>query len=223
MIYPDRVAAGRALGGSLRHLRAADPLVLGLPRGGVPVAVAVRDEVGGDLDVLLVRKLGVPWQPELAMGAIGEDGARVLNADVVRHTGVTDAQIAEIERTERIELERRRTLLRADSPPIPLAGRTVLIVDDGMATGATVAVACAIARLHEPHRVVVAVPVSSAEALHRIRALADEVVCPMVPRALGGVGGVYEDFHQLTDDEVMGLLRPAGRGDQRRSTPRYRR
>lgn len=208
MIYPDRVAAGRALGGSLRHLRATDPLVLGLPRGGVPVAVAVRDEIGGDLDVMLVRKLGVPWQPELAMGAIGEDGVRVLNHDVVRHTGVTDEQIADIESIERVELERRRNLLRATSPPIPLKDRTVLIVDDGMATGATVAAACEIAWLHGPRRVVVAVPVSSAEALHRIRALADDVICPLVPRFLGGVGGVYEDFHQLTDNEVLELLRP---------------
>lgn len=209
MIYPDRVAAGRALGGSLRHLRAADPLVLGLPRGGVPVAAAVRAEIGGDLDVLLVRKLGVPWQPELAMGAIGEDGARVLNDDVVRHSGVTEQQIADIESIERAELERRRRLLRAEAPALPLKDRTVVIVDDGMATGATVAVACEIAWLHEPRRVVVAVPVSSSEALQRIRALTDEVICPLVPRFLGGVGGVYSDFHQLTDDEVVAILRPA--------------
>ncbi|MEV6095783.1 phosphoribosyltransferase family protein [Nocardia sp. NPDC051981] len=207
MIYPDRAAAGRALGGVLGHLRAADPLVLGLPRGGVPVAVAVRDVIGGDLDVLLVRKLGVPWQPELAMGAIGEDDVRVLNYDVVRHTGVTPDQLADIELVERAELERRRGVLRA-GPPIDLKDRTVVIVDDGMATGATVAAACEIAGLHEPRRVVVAVPVSSVEALHRIREIADEVVCPLVPRALGGVGGAYRDFHQLTDAEVVKLLRP---------------
>ncbi|SUA73040.1 ribose-phosphate diphosphokinase [Nocardia otitidiscaviarum] len=211
MIYPDRVAAGRTLGGSLRHLRAMNPLVLGLPRGGVPVAAAVRDEIGGDLDVLLVRKLGVPWQPELAMGAIGEDGVRVLNDDVVRHTGVTDAQIAEVERVERAELERRRELLRGADPPLPLRDRVVVIVDDGMATGATVAVACEIAGLHGPRRLIVAVPVSSAEALHRIRARADDVVCPLVPRHLGGVGGAYEDFHQLTDEEVVELLGPRSR------------
>ncbi|WP_067534708.1 phosphoribosyltransferase [Nocardia crassostreae] len=206
MIYQDRGGAGRALGGVLRHLRAADPLVLGLPRGGVPVAAAVRDAIGGDLDVLLVRKLGVPWQPELAMGAIGEDGVRVLNDDVLRHTGVTPEQVAAIEGLERIELERRRQVLRAASPALPLKDRIAVIVDDGMATGATVAAACEIARLHEPRRVVVAVPVSSAEALHRIRALADEVICPLVPRFLGGVGGAYRDFHQLTDEEVVDLL-----------------
>ncbi|MEC3952219.1 phosphoribosyltransferase family protein [Nocardia sp. CDC153] len=205
MIYPDRGAAGRALGERLEHLRAADPLVLGLPRGGVPVAAAVREVIGGDLDVLLVRKLGVPWQPELAMGAIGEDEVRVLNYDVMRHTGVSDDQLAAIEDMERAELERRRRILRA-SPPLPLKDRTVIIVDDGMATGATVAAGCEIARLHEPRRVVVAVPVSSVEALHRIRSVADEVVCPLVPRALGGVGGAYRDFHQLTDAEVVELL-----------------
>ncbi|MFD0000420.1 phosphoribosyltransferase [Nocardia sp. NPDC127526] len=206
MIYQDRGAAGRALGEVLEHLRAADPLVLGLPRGGVPVAAAVREAIGGDLDVLLVRKLGVPWQPELAMGAIGEDGVRVLNDDVVRHTGVTPEQIAAVEGLERTELERRRQFLRAAAPAIPLKDRIAVIVDDGMATGATVAVACEIARLHEPRRVVVAVPVSSAEALHRIRAVADEVICPLVPRFLGGVGGAYNDFHQLSDDEVVDLL-----------------
>ncbi|GAB4588547.1 phosphoribosyltransferase [Nocardia sp. IFM 10818] len=206
MIYQDRGAAGRALGEVLEHLRAADPLVLGLPRGGVPVAAAVRAAIGGDLDVLLVRKLGVPWQPELAMGAIGEDGVRVLNDDVVRHTGVTPEQIAAVEGLERTELERRRQFLRAAAPAIPLKDRVAVIVDDGMATGATVAVACEIARLHEPRRVVVAVPVSSAEALHRIRAVADEVICPLVPRFLGGVGGAYNDFHQLSDDEVVDLL-----------------
>ncbi|MFE5284154.1 phosphoribosyltransferase [Nocardia sp. NPDC056611] len=215
MIYPDRGAAGRALGEVLGHLRAADPLVLGLPRGGVPVAVAVREAIGGDLDVLLVRKLGVPWQPELAMGAIGEDGVRVLNHDVMRHTGVSPEQLIDIEHVERAELERRRRVLR-EGPPIDMTDRTVVIVDDGMATGATVAAGCEIARRHEPRRVVVAVPVSSAEALQRIRAVADEVVCPMVPRYLGGVGGAYRDFHQLTDAEVVRLLRPATARDPER-------
>ncbi|MFF0491715.1 phosphoribosyltransferase [Nocardia sp. NPDC004068] len=207
MIYPDRVAAGRALGGSLTHLRAAHPLVLGLPRGGVPVAAGVRSVIGGQLDVLLVRKLGVPWQPELAMGAIGEGGVRVLNDDVVQHTGVTPDQLADVEDAELTELERRQRFLRAELPPVPLADRTAVIVDDGMATGATVAVACRVTRMHAPRSITVAVPVSSIEALHRVEPLADEVVCPFVPRVLGGVGGAYEDFHQLEDDEVVELLR----------------
>ncbi|KZM71483.1 phosphoribosyltransferase [Nocardia terpenica] len=207
MLYPDRMAAGRALGGSMMHLRASDPLVLGLPRGGVPVAAAVRSVIGGDLDILLVRKLGVPWQPELAMGAIGEGGARVRNDDVLRQTGVTPDQVAAVEKSETAELERRQRILRAEIPPIPLKDRVVVLVDDGMATGATVAVACEIARLHEPRRIIVAVPVSSGEAIRRIRPLADDIVCPLIPHVLGGVGGAYRDFHQLADEEVIALLR----------------
>ncbi|MEV6432079.1 phosphoribosyltransferase family protein [Nocardia sp. NPDC051463] len=206
MIYTDRASAGRALGAELAHLRASDPLVLGLPRGGVPVAAAVREVIGGDLDILLVRKLGVPWQPELAMGAIGAGGVRVLNPDVLDHAGITPRQLAEIEDFERAELERRRLVLRGDAEPIAMGGRTVVIVDDGMATGATVVVACRIVRQEQPARIVVAVPVSSVEALHRIEAEADEVICPLVPRTLGGVGAAYRDFHQLEDEEVTALL-----------------
>ncbi|WP_069164029.1 phosphoribosyltransferase [Nocardia altamirensis] len=206
MIYTDRASAGRALGGHLENLHATYPLLLGLPRGGVPVAAAAREIIGGDLDILLVRKLGVPWQPELAMGAIGEGGVRVLNQDVLAHIGITPQEFAEIEDVERAELERRRLVWRGDTKPIPLDGRDVVIVDDGMATGATVVVACRVARLYQPVRLVVAVPVSSAEALRRVAAEADQVICPLVPRTLGGVGTVYEDFHQLEDDEVTALL-----------------
>ncbi|WP_328387819.1 phosphoribosyltransferase [Nocardia sp. NBC_00416] len=208
MLYADRVTAGRALGSELTHLRATDPLVLGLPRGGVPVAAAVREVIGGDLDILLVRKLGVPWQPELAAGAIGEQGVRVINSDVLRQTGLDRARLDAIEADERAELDRRRVLWRGDIPPIPLLDRTVVIVDDGVATGATVVVACRVARAQRPRRVVVAVPVSAPEALEWIRAEADEVVCPHAPSALAGVGGAYRDFHQLEDSEVTGLLRP---------------
>jgi putative phosphoribosyl transferase len=207
MIYTDRASAGRALGAELEHLRASEPLVLGLPRGGVPVAAAVRDVIGGDLDILLVRKLGVPWQPELAMGAIGEGGVQVLNPYVVGHTGIMPQQLAEIEESERVELERRRVVLRGDTEPIAPVGRTVVIVDDGMATGATVVVACRIVQQQQPARIVVAVPVSSAEALRRVGVEADEVICPWVPHSLGGVGAAYQDFHQLEDDEVTALLR----------------
>ncbi|WP_319943353.1 phosphoribosyltransferase [Nocardia aurantia] len=204
--YPDRAAAGRVLGELLRPLHSADPLVLGLPRGGVPVAAAVRAEIGGDLDILLVRKLGVPWQPELAMGAIGEDGVRVLNEDVLRHVGATGQQLAAVEQAEIAELDRRTRMLRAGRAPIPIAARIVVIVDDGMATGATMAAACEVVRMHRPRRLVVAVPVSSHEALQRVGSIADEAVCPLVPEMLGGVGAVYGDFHQLADDEVLELL-----------------
>lgn len=206
MIYPDRWAAGRTLGAALVHLRAYRPLVLGLPRGGVPVAAAVRDVVRGELDVLLVRKLGVPGQPELAMGAIGEDGVQVLNDDVVRRTGVRTDQIEAVAAVERAELSRRRQLVRARKPRVSLRGRTVVIVDDGMATGATVAVACRVARAHDPQTITVAVPVSSPEAMDRLRGMVHELVCPVVPRALGGVGAAYRDFHQLDDREMLSVL-----------------
>ncbi|MFI5720000.1 phosphoribosyltransferase [Nocardia sp. NPDC051750] len=208
MLYADRVSAGRALGSELTHLRTADPLVLGLPRGGVPVAAAVHEVIGGDLDILLIRKLGVPWQPELAAGAIGEHGVRVINTDVVRQTGLDPARLDAIEAEEREELARRSVVWRGDIAPIPLRGRTVVIVDDGIATGASVVVACRVARAQEPRWLVVAVPVSAPEALPRIRAEADEVVCPLAPSALAGVGGAYRDFHQLADAEVTELLRP---------------
>ncbi|MFC9877054.1 phosphoribosyltransferase [Nocardia salmonicida] len=206
MVYPDRAAAGRALGTALEHLRATRPLVLGLPRGGVPVAAAVSTAIGGELDVLLVRKLGLPWQPELAMGALGESGLLVLNRDVVDRSGVSAEAFDEVEQAERAELRRRKAILRV-GPPVPLARRTVVIVDDGMATGATVVAACRVARAQRPDRLVVAMPVSSPEAARRVERECDELVCLWMPTDLGGVGLAYGDFHQLEDDEVTALLR----------------
>ncbi|MFD4428354.1 phosphoribosyltransferase [Nocardia sp. NPDC058497] len=205
MVYPDRAAAGRVLGTALEHLRDSHPLVLGLPRGGVPVAAAVCSVVGGELDVLLVRKLGLPWQPELAMGALGEGGVLVLNRDVIDRSGVSQDAFDEVERDERIELARRQHALRTGDP-VPMTGRTVVIVDDGMATGATVVAACRVARAQDPEQLVVAMPVSSPEAARRVRRECDELVCLWTPAELGGVGMAYIDFHQLADDEVTELL-----------------
>ncbi len=207
MLYATRAEAGRELAASLTHLCDTQPLVLGLPRGGVPVAAEVARALGGDLDVIVVRKLGLPWQPELAMGAIGEDHVRVLNADVIAQSRVAESALADVEVSERRELDRRVRLLRGDRPAVPVAGRLVVIVDDGMATGATAVVACRVARARGADRVVVAMPVSSDEAVTRVEDEADEVVCPLVPRWLGGVGGAYRDFHQLTDAEVRSALR----------------
>ncbi|GAD84246.1 phosphoribosyltransferase [Nocardia asteroides NBRC 15531] len=205
MVYPDRAAAGRVLGKALEHLRAPRPLVLGLPRGGVPVAAAVCGVIAAELDILLVRKLGLPWQPELAMGALGETGVLVVNRDVVERSGVTQEAFDEVERDERIELARRQHALRVRDP-VPLGGRAVVIVDDGMATGATVLAACRVAATQRPDRLVVAMPVSSPEAARRVRRECDELICLWTPADLGGVGMAYHDFHQLDDEEVRALL-----------------
>ncbi len=210
MHYATRARAGRALTKSLGHLRGSDPVVLGLPRGGVPVAFEIADALAAPLDVLLVRKLGVPWQPELAMGAIAEGDFEVLNEDVVRLARVAPEAVDAVRAAERRELTRRADVLRGGRPRIPLRGRTVVLVDDGMATGATAAVACVAARAEGAERVVVAVPVASPAAVARLGVTAAEVVCPFVPADLGGVGGAYTDFHQLDDSEVTDLLSRAG-------------
>lgn len=206
MHYATRARAGRALAKSLSRLRGSDPVVLGLPRGGVPVAYEVARALGAPLDIVLVRKLGVPWQPELAMGAIGEGEAEVLNDDVVRLAQVSRQAVEAVRAKEHRELARRAEVLRGGHPRTPLSGRTVILVDDGMATGATAAVACRVARAAGAERIVVAVPVASPEAVARLRVTADDVVCPYVPANLGGVGGAYSDFHQLDDQEVTALL-----------------
>lgn len=207
MLYTDRAEAGHALGKSLDYLRVPAPVVLGLPRGGVPVARATSDDLGADLDVLVVRKLGVPWEPELAFGALGEGGVRIVNDDVVRSTGLSSSATAAVEAQEAAELTRRSRLLRAQRAIVDLAGRTVIVVDDGMATGATASAACAVVRAKQPRWLVVAVPIASREALSRLGSVADEAICPYVPAQLGGVGGVYADFHQPADAEVLDLLR----------------
>ncbi|SFC23786.1 phosphoribosyltransferase [Streptomyces aidingensis] len=206
MRFVNREDAGRALAGRLRHLRDGDPVVLGLPRGGVPVAFEVAQGLGAPLDVLVVRKLGVPIHPELGFGAVGEDGAKVINPDVVRMTGLDEAGIAEVERRERDELERRVRRYRGDTPRQELTGRTAVIVDDGIATGSTARAACRIARSQGAARVVLAVPVLPAGTQEQLRQDADEVVFLSAPSGFGSVGQWYEDFAQTEDTEVVDLL-----------------
>ncbi|NLU83922.1 phosphoribosyltransferase family protein [Rhodococcus sp. HNM0569] len=208
MRYADRSAAGRELAAALEHLRGTDPLVLALPRGGVPVAREVADALDATLDVALVRKLGVPWHSELAMGAIGEHGSRVFNDDVLASVRVSERDLAAVERAERAELERRARVLRGDAPAADPAGRTVIVVDDGIATGATALAACRDVAEARARRIVVAAPVAIPSALRWVAAHADEVVCPHTPDDIGGVGAAYDDFHQLSDDEVRRLLAP---------------
>jgi putative phosphoribosyl transferase len=212
MIFTDRVEAGRALAARLNHLRGSRPVVLGLPRGGVPVAAEVAEALGAPLDVIVVRKLGVPGQSELAMGAIGEGGVRVLEPDVLSSVGVGADEIAAVELRERAELDRRLDRFRAGRPPVALAGRTVILVDDGVATGSTARAACAVARACGAARVVLAVPVASPRAVTLLGKVADEVVAVQTPYWFGAIGEFYRDFRQTTDAEVVRALRAARHG-----------
>lgn len=207
--YLDRVDAGWRLGERLRHLGGENVVVLGLPRGGVPVAAGVAHALHAPLDVIIVRKLGVPHQPEFAMGALGEGGVRILNDEVVTMTGVTPQELAAIEERERAELERRGRRFRAGRPPVPIAGRTVVVVDDGIATGSTARAACRVARARGAARIILAVPVGHSDAIASLRTDADEVVCLTEPRSLLAIGEWYEDFSQTSDQEVINILSDA--------------
>uniref|UniRef100_A0AAU3H194 Phosphoribosyltransferase n=1 Tax=Streptomyces sp. NBC_01401 TaxID=2903854 RepID=A0AAU3H194_9ACTN len=206
MLFTDRTDAGRRLAVALRHLERRDPVVLGLPRGGVPVAYEVAQALGAPLDVIVVRKLGVPYHPELGFGAIGEDGARVISDEIVRRTGVSDEGLASVERAEEAELLRRAGTYREGRPRLPLAGRTVVVVDDGVATGATARAACQVVRAQGAAHVVLAVPVASPDVAARLREDVDEVVCLSTPQLFSAVGEWYRDFSQTSDDEVVSLL-----------------
>lgn len=206
MLFTDRVDAGQRLAGALGHLRGADPVVLGLPRGGVPVAYQVARALGAPLDVIVVRKLGVPYHRELGFGAIGEGGVRVISDDIVRRGHVSAKDVASVERAEAAELTRQAQRFRADRPRVGIEGRTVVVVDDGIATGATAAAACEVVRAQGAARVVLAVPVAPPDAVSWLRTLADEVVCLSTPRAFSAVGEWYRDFSQTPDEEVVALL-----------------
>jgi putative phosphoribosyl transferase len=207
--FADRRDAGRRLAHELSRWRDHDVVVLGLPRGGVPVAYEVADALGAPLDVIVVRKLGVPLRPELAMGAIGEDGARVLNAGVLCAAGVESWEVAAVERVERAELARRVRRYREGRRRVPLAGRVAVLVDDGLATGASAITACRVARAQGARTVVLAVPVAAAEAVDVAAAAADELVYLSAPEDLGAVGDWYTDFRPTADDEVCDLLAAA--------------
>jgi predicted phosphoribosyltransferase/dienelactone hydrolase len=212
-MFADRAEAGRLLGERLGRLEPSDPVVVGLPRGGVPVAFEVARALGAPLDVIVVRKLGVPYQPELAMGAVGEGDVIVLNDAVVREAVVDETDIAAAARRERIVVEQQAHLFRRGHAAVPLAGRTVVIVDDGMATGSTVRAACAIARASGAGEVVVGVPVGPPHAAARLEGAADHVVCLREPANLYAVGQAYADFAQVSDGEVTALLARAAGGD----------
>jgi len=202
MTYRDRAEAGEALATALVDER--DLVVLGLVRGGVPVAAAVAERLGAPLDALVVRKLGVPWAPEVAFGALGPGGVLILNEEIASRLSVSDVDA--VVAAETAELARREARYRGDRPPVNLAGRTAVVVDDGLATGATARAAVAVARLLGASRVVVAVPVGAPEAVALLAAEADRVVCPVAPAEFGAVSRFYEDFRQVDDRTVSALL-----------------
>jgi len=210
MRYEDRRQAGRVLGERLASFAGQpDVVVLGLPRGGVPVAWEVARRLGAPLDVFVVRKLGFPGHEELAMGAIASGGVRVLNPEVVAQ-GVSREEIEAVTRDEQRELERRERLFRGDRPALPVAGKTVILVDDGLATGSTMRAAVRALRRKDARRIVVAVPVGARSTCAELEEEADEVVCAETPESFHAVGLWYEDFSQTTDDEVRELLGRAG-------------
>src|SRR5580693_10614714 len=212
MPFLDRADAGRRLAGVLTGVLGADAIVLGLPRGGIPVGYEIAQALGVPLDVILVRKVGLPAQPELAMGAIGEDGVRLVNTEVVQAEQVSERAFAEVEQRERAELRRRAERYRLDRPRAAVAGRTAIVVDDGIATGSTARAACQVARAHGAARVVLAVPVAPQASLEALASSADEVLAAEVPEPFLAIGQWYQDFTQTSDAEVVELLRRAGKG-----------
>ena len=210
--FRDRADAGRMLAARLAaYTYRPDVLVLALPRGGVPVGYEVARALGAPLDVYIVRKLGVPGYEELAMGAIATGGAPVLNQEVVNSLHIPPSIIEAVAAREQRELERREHLYRGNRPPPAVRGRTVILVDDGLATGATMRAAIAALRRQQPARLVIAVPVASRETCDALRPEVDEVVCAMTPEPFHAVGLWYEDFAPTTDDEVRDLLDRAAR------------
>jgi putative phosphoribosyl transferase len=206
MAFADRTDAGRQLAERLTGLPADRVVVLGLPRGGVPVAAEVAAAIGAPLDVIIVRKLGVPFSPELGMGAIGEAGARVISADVVAGARVTEQELAQVEERERVELDRRARRFRGTVPPLPLDGKIAVVVDDGIATGSTARAACQIARARGAARIVLAVPVAPTRFTDRIGPDADEFVCLRTPVPFYSIGQFYADFRPTSDSEVIACL-----------------
>ncbi len=208
MVFDNRSEAGRRLAQALLAYREQRPVVLALLRGGVPVAAEVAAMLDAPLDLVLVRKIGVPAQPELAMGAVVDGGAPIVvrNDDVIRLAGVGEAEFRAIRDSELAEIERRRRVYLGDLPPVDVAGRTAIVIDDGVATGATIRAALRATRIRRPARLVLAVPVAPTDTVAALREEADEVVCLEDHRSFGAIGFYYADFRQLSDQEVKDIV-----------------
>jgi putative phosphoribosyl transferase len=204
--FQDRAEAGRLLGADLATRKlAANTVVLALLRGGLPVGVEVAEALKAPLDIVVVRKIGVPWQPELAMGAIA-GGTRVLNQRLIRELRISNDEVEAVVAREAQEMDRRERLYRGDLPAVNLQGRTVVLVDDGLATGSTMVAAARHVRSVHPAKLIIAVPVASSQACSRLRGEADECVCLAMPALFFGVGEWYVEFRQVSDAEVQGIL-----------------
>ena len=210
--FTDRRQAGKKLADKLKKYKSNENIVvLGLPRGGIPVAYEVAEGLNAHLDVFVVRKLGVPSHPELAMGAIASGGVRVTNDNVVNQAGVTEEQIEEVVQKEKQELEKREKLYRGSRPDIDLEGKTVILVDDGMATGASMRAALKALKIHNPQKVIIAVPTAPKESCEEFQSKVDEMICLQTPMPFWGVGGSYQDFSQTTNQEVREILEKSDR------------
>lgn len=210
--YRDRIDGGRALAKRLGAYRGKNALVLGIPRGGVPVAAEVARALGADLDVIVARKLGAPGQPELAIGAVTANGGEFLNQEIVDYVGASEDFIERVRKEQMQEARRREVRFRGDRPPERIPGRVVIVVDDGLATGATMRASVRSVRKHGPARLVVAVPVGAREACAALREEVDELVCLAMPEPFGAVGYFYQNFEPTEDAQVESILREFGAG-----------
>jgi len=208
MPFRNRTEAGRRLAAALADYREAEPVVLALPRGGVPVAAEVASALDAPLDLILVRKIGVPFEPELAMGAVvnGDSAIVVRNEDVIRGAGISEVDFNAVCAAETAEIERRRKLYLGTRARVDIAGHTAIVIDDGIATGATTRAALRATRMRNPKRLVLAVPVAPSESLAELQAEADDVVCLESHEMFGAIGFYYRDFRQIADEEVIEIL-----------------
>ncbi|MFO8078826.1 MAG: phosphoribosyltransferase family protein [Armatimonadota bacterium] len=204
--FQDRIEAGKALAEELSDLKGTNPLIIGVPRGAVPMAAVIADELDGELDVVIVRKLGAPGNPELAIGSVTEEGEAIVNEDFARRTGASDEYIKQETERQMQRIEERKRAYRETRPKVSMEGRTVVVVDDGFATGATMKAALESARSENPEKLIAAAPVGAQDTCRQMGDYADEVICLRAPAYFGAVGAFYRDFGQVSDDEVLEIL-----------------